>query len=169
VVAGGYGGIVADLEEALAEFGMDAALGITDEDDTQVSGMGGQHGLERELGGFGQRLAFVQNKKTGGGVLLVAPVHGEKGKHLLPDGFKAPLICRIHRHTHEGFAVSPYVLHKPRRTCCFARTGGSKEEQMAQCMGLGEKQGEAGLNPFAPERWLDRGHGEGERDEERRR
>lgn len=56
--------IVANAQESLAKFGMDAALRITNENHADVVRISVQNRLKRELGRIGQSFALVQNDEA---------------------------------------------------------------------------------------------------------
>jgi hypothetical protein len=60
----GIGRIIANSEETLPKLRMNAALGITDQDYTHLAGILVQNGLEGELCGLGECLAFIQNNEA---------------------------------------------------------------------------------------------------------
>ena len=57
--------IVANAQESLTKFGMDAALRITNENHADVARVSVQNRLKRELGRIRQSFALIQDDETG--------------------------------------------------------------------------------------------------------
>jgi hypothetical protein len=99
---------------------MDAALGITNENDTDLLRVRIQDGLKGELCSLGQGFTLIQDEETGGGFRFRSPIHTEKGKYFLTNGLQTALVGGVHGNTHERLSVSPDAIHEPRGARCFS-------------------------------------------------